>query len=136
MQNTWRRCWLARLPQSASLEDPDTRTPRGLDQKLLAMLTALAWIKDKLDVLISGPCGVGKSFIASTFAHAACRADYSVRSYRLAPASIERTFETRLRDARSDLDARKHRADRRYDFASRNRYKTALSCSVSIGLLR
>jgi DNA replication protein DnaC len=73
----------AKLPQPAALEDLDTRTPRGLDPKLIAVLAALAWIKDKLNVLITGPCGVGKSFVASALAHAACRADYSVRSYRL-----------------------------------------------------
>jgi DNA replication protein DnaC len=78
----------AKLPQSAQLEDLDTRTPRGIDPKLIAMLAALIWIKDKLNVLITGPCGVGKSFIASALAHAACRADYSVRSYRL-PRLIE-----------------------------------------------
>jgi DNA replication protein DnaC len=78
----------AKLPQNASLEDLDTRTPRGLDPRLIAMLTALTWIKDKLNVLITGPCGVGKSFIASALAHAACRADYSVRSFRL-PRLIE-----------------------------------------------
>jgi DNA replication protein DnaC len=78
----------AKLPQSAALEDLDTRTPRGIDPKLIAMLAALSWIKDKLNVLITGPCGVGKSFIASALAHAACRADYSVRSYRL-PRLIE-----------------------------------------------
>lgn len=78
----------AKLPQNASLEDLDTRTPRGLDPRLIAMLMALSWIKDKLNVLITGPCGVGKSFIASALAHAACRADYSVRSYRL-PRLIE-----------------------------------------------
>jgi len=78
----------ARLPQSAALEDLDTRTPRGIDPKLIAVLGALGWLKDKLNVLITGPCGVGKSFIASALAHAACRADYSVRSYRL-PRLIE-----------------------------------------------
>ena len=78
----------AKLPQAASLEDLDTRTPRGLDPKLIAMLTALTWIKDKLNVLITGPCGVGKSFIASALGFAACRADYSVRSYRL-PRLVE-----------------------------------------------
>ena len=55
----------AKLPQSAALEDLDTRAPRGIDPKLIAMLAALSWIKDKLNVLITGPCGVGKSFIAS-----------------------------------------------------------------------
>jgi DNA replication protein DnaC len=78
----------AKLPQSAALEDLDTRVPRGIDPKLIAMLAALSWIKDKLNLLITGPCGVGKSFIASALAHAACRADYSVRSYRL-PRLIE-----------------------------------------------
>jgi DNA replication protein DnaC len=78
----------AKLPQSAALEDLDTRTARGIDPKLLAMLAALTWIKDKLNVLITGPCGVGKSFIASALAHAACRADYSVRSFRL-PRLVE-----------------------------------------------
>jgi DNA replication protein DnaC len=70
----------AKLPQNAALEDFDTRTPPGVDPKLIAMLAALTWIKEKLNVLITGPCGIGKSFIASALAHAACRADYSVRS--------------------------------------------------------
>src|SRR6267154_2707462 len=78
----------AKLPQSAALEDLDTRTPRGIDPKLIAMLTALTWIKDRLNALITGPCGVGKSFVASALAHAACRADYSVRSFRL-PRLVE-----------------------------------------------
>jgi DNA replication protein DnaC len=78
----------AKLPQNAALEDLDTRTPRGLDAKLMASLSTLAWIKDRLNILVTGPCGVGKSFIASALAHAACRADYSVRSYRL-PRLIE-----------------------------------------------
>ena len=50
----------AKLPQSAALEDLDTRTPRGLDARLVAQLATLAWIKDRLNVLVTGPCGVGK----------------------------------------------------------------------------
>jgi DNA replication protein DnaC len=34
---------------------------------------------EHLNVLLIGPTGVGKSFIASAIAHAACRADFSVR---------------------------------------------------------
>jgi DNA replication protein DnaC len=78
----------AKLPQSAALEDLDTRTARGLDPKLIATLTALGWIKERLNLLITGPCGVGKSFIASALAHAACRADHSVRCFRL-PRLVE-----------------------------------------------
>jgi DNA replication protein DnaC len=78
----------AKLPQSATMEDLDTRTARGLDPKLIAMLTALAWVNDNFNVLGTGPTGVGKSFIASALAHAACRADYSVRCFRL-PRLVE-----------------------------------------------
>ncbi|MDN5939295.1 MAG: IS21-like element helper ATPase IstB [Salinisphaera sp.] len=73
----------ARLPQQAVLEDLDTRTPRGLDPHQLAQVRDLGWIDEHLNVLITGPCGVGKSFIACALAHAVCRADHSVRCFRL-----------------------------------------------------
>ncbi len=78
----------ARLPLSACLEDLDTRAPRGLDPAQLAQVTDLAWLREHLNVLITGPTGVGKSFIACALAHAACRADFSVRCFRL-PRLIE-----------------------------------------------
>ncbi len=73
----------AKLPIDACLEDLDTRTPRGIDRGQLNQLTDLAWIRQHLNALITGPTGVGKSFIASALAHAACRADFSVRCFRL-----------------------------------------------------
>jgi len=73
----------ARLPVTAVLEDLDTRTPRGIDPRQLAQVRDLSWISEHLNVLITGPCGVGKSFIACALAHAACRSDYSVRCFRL-----------------------------------------------------
>jgi len=81
------RC--ARLPLNAVLEDLDTRTPRGFDPRQLAQVRDLAWIGEHLNVLITGPCGVGKSFIACALAHAACRADHSVRCFRLPRLSDE-----------------------------------------------
>lgn len=73
----------ARLPQSACLEDLDTRTPRGLSKMALGQVTDLSWVRERLNVLICGPTGVGKSWIACALGHAACRADHSVRFFRL-----------------------------------------------------
>lgn len=73
----------AKLPQNACLEDLDMRTARGVDPGVLAQLTDLAWIKSHLNLLITGPTGVGKSYLAAALAHAACRADFSVRCFRL-----------------------------------------------------
>ncbi len=78
----------AKLPQNACLEDLDTRTPRGVDPGVLAQLTDLAWVKQHLNLLITGPTGVGKSYLAAALAHAACRADFSVRCFRL-PRLVE-----------------------------------------------
>ena len=73
----------AKLTQSAALEDLDLKAPRGLDRAALAQVTDLGWIAEHLNVLITGPTGVGKSYIACAVGHAACRADYSVRFFRI-----------------------------------------------------
>lgn len=78
----------AKLGQSACVEDLDTRTPRGIDRSLLAKLTGLSWITEHLNLLITGPTGVGKSYLACALAHAACGADYAVRYFRI-PRLIE-----------------------------------------------
>jgi DNA replication protein DnaC len=73
----------ARLPQGAVLEDLDTAIVRGLSPSALAQVRDLGWIGQRLNVLITGPTGVGKSFLACALAQAACRMDYSVRFFRL-----------------------------------------------------
>ena len=62
----------ARLRQEACMENIDFGVQRGLDKSMIKGLMSGQWIKDRLNVLITGPCGVGKSFIACALAHKAC----------------------------------------------------------------
>lgn len=73
----------ARLRQQACVEDLDVKTPRGLDRALLALLITTEWIRQHLNLLITGPSGVGKSWIACALAHQACRNGYTVLYKRL-----------------------------------------------------
>src|SRR6202162_2260564 len=59
----------AKLRQSAALEDLDTRAPRGLDQALIVLLATCQWITEHLNCLISGPTGIGKTWLACALAH-------------------------------------------------------------------
>lgn len=68
----------AKLRQSASLEDLDFRRSRGLDKALILSLAACAWIGKGINILISGPTGVGKSYLACALAHKACLEGRSV----------------------------------------------------------
>jgi len=73
----------AKLTQIAALEDLDLKAARGIDRAALGQVTDLGWIRERLNVIVTGPTGVGKSFLACAIGHAACRADHSVRCFRL-----------------------------------------------------
>ena len=78
-RTTQRRLKAARLKVQATLEDVDTKHPRGLDSKLLRTLGEGLWISEKRGVIITGPTGVGKTFIGCALAHQACRKGYSAQ---------------------------------------------------------
>lgn len=73
----------ARLKQNACIEDIDFRHPRGLDKSLMTKLFSCDWIKDGLNLLITGPTGTGKTFLACALAQKACREGYSVQYLRI-----------------------------------------------------
>lgn len=73
----------ARLKQNACLEDIDYRHPRGLDRSLISTLAYGQWVKKHLNILIIGPTGVGKTWIACALAQKACRQGYRALYLRL-----------------------------------------------------
>jgi DNA replication protein DnaC len=77
------RLKFAGLRHAAVTEDIDLTTPRGLDRTLVTGLVAGDWIERKLNLLIIGPTGIGKSWIACALGHKACRDDRSVLYHRL-----------------------------------------------------
>ena len=62
----------------AAIEDVDYRTPRRLDKALFQQLTAGKWIAEHRNLLVTGPCGIGKSWLACALAQKACRDGYAV----------------------------------------------------------
>ena len=101
----------AQFRQQASLEDVDWRAGRGLDRSLMATLASCDWIRQALNLILTGPSGVGKSWIAEACGQAACRQGLSVRYERthrlleaLRLAHADGTYSKRLAQlARTDL---------------------------------
>src|SRR3954470_1931463 len=74
----------ARLRHSqAVIEDVDYRTPRRLDKTLFQQLATSRWIAEHRGLLVTGPCGVGKSWLSCALAQKACRDGYTVHYARV-----------------------------------------------------
>jgi len=73
----------ARLRQNACVEDIDYRHPRGLDKALMLKLAGCHWIRDHHNLIITGPTGAGKTYLACALGHKACRERYTARYVRL-----------------------------------------------------
>ena len=73
----------AKLKINGCVEDIDYRTPRGLDKSLIMKLAGCDWIQNAHNVIITGPTGVGKTYMACALGNRACRMGYSVYYLRI-----------------------------------------------------
>ena len=84
-----RRLKEAQLRQShACIEGFESASKRGIDSNLIKKLATGAWMHEHLNVLITGPTGVGKTFLACALGHSACRKGFRVL-YRRASRLID-----------------------------------------------
>jgi DNA replication protein DnaC len=80
----------AKLKLSASPEDIDYRAPRGLDKSVIRSLGSCGWIRKRQNVIIVGPTGTGKTYIACALAQRACREGMS--AFYLRTPTLYRTL--------------------------------------------
>ncbi|MCP5008728.1 MAG: ATP-binding protein [Aestuariibacter sp.] len=81
----------AKLKILANPRDIDYQHPRGLNQSMIANLLQNDWINQHQNLLVTGPCGSGKTYIACALAHSACMKGYRVKYTRLSRLMIELT---------------------------------------------
>ncbi len=73
----------AKLKINACIEDIDFRAPRGLQKSVILQLASCDWIKNAHNVIITGPTGVGKTYLACALANRACRMGFSAFYIRI-----------------------------------------------------
>lgn len=73
----------AKLREKAAIEDLDFASARGLDKSVILSLASGNWIEGKQNILITGPTGAGKTYMACAFAHKALQLGYTSRYVRL-----------------------------------------------------
>jgi DNA replication protein DnaC len=106
-----RRTEVAAFPFPARIEDLDFSASRGLDRRLVLELALGSWIENHLNVIVDGPTGAGKTFLACALGQSACHGNFTVRYFRtsrllqqLARAHLDGSYADLLsRLARTDL---------------------------------
>ena len=82
-----------RIPEAA-LEDVDYRHPRGLEKSAVRELSTTRWIEARRNVLITGPTGIGKSYLSCALGNLAARGGFTVLYHR-APRLFEMLAQSR-----------------------------------------
>ena len=79
----------AALGINAVVEDIDYSSNRSIDKKLVQKLSTCSFIEQKLNLVVSGKTGSGKTYIICAVGHCACRQNYSTRYYRIPELLLE-----------------------------------------------
>lgn len=81
----------ARFRLRACLQDVDYQHPRNLNKAQVAQLAQTDWLEHGRNLLITGPCGSGKTYLACALGHQACVNGYSCRYYRVSRLLLQLT---------------------------------------------
>jgi len=73
----------ARFKLGATIQEIDYQHPRNIQRSQIARLAQGDWLERAQNLLITGPCGSGKTYLACAIGHNACLQGYSVRYYRV-----------------------------------------------------
>ncbi len=77
-----RRLRAAKLRYPASLEDVDFQAPRKLKRQQVLALGSCSWIQERHNLILTGPTGIGKSYLACAFVERACRKGFNAHYVR------------------------------------------------------
>jgi len=81
----------AQLKLAACVADIDYQHPRNINKSQIAQLAQPDWLDRGQNLLMTGPCGSGKTYLACALGHNACLHGYSVRYYRLSRMMLDLT---------------------------------------------
>ncbi len=81
----------ARFRLKATIQDVDFTHARSITRSHVNTLAQGQWIEHKQNLLITGPCGTGKTYLACAFGHSACLQGHTARYYRLSRLLLELT---------------------------------------------
>jgi len=73
----------AKLKINGCVEDIDFKTPRGINKSVILHLANCEWIKNAQNIIITGPTGVGKTYLTCALANRACRMGFSAFYIRI-----------------------------------------------------
>lgn len=77
-----KRLKTAQLRTQATVEDIDYQHPRGLDRSVIRTLASCHWIRSHQNVIVTGPTGIGKTYLSEAFVNKACREGLNAVRYR------------------------------------------------------